>query len=123
MSRSTHVIGLNDWAKRFVAGERMFLFVQTGTRKYPDGRVEKLEEQEVFGSSVLREESGETFEGMYEEEIHVLHKYTFSDGRVYFERVQDDPWSGGPCIFLALQDTKGGWVPESLWDQTVIDDV
>lgn len=63
--------------------------------------------------------SGETFDGMFEE-TYPLHKYTMPDGTVYFEKIQAEPWSSGPVIFLALKNAKGNWIPNSLWDRNSI---
>jgi len=51
---------------------------------------------------------------------YLLYKYTFPDGKVYFEKVQAITWYNGPFFFLALQDENENWIPESLWPEAVI---
>jgi len=111
--------GLNKWASNFVKGESVFVCTEEVTRVYPDGRRGTLEPRPVYESSVKMEESGEFYSGMFEGK-YPLHKHTFPDGRVYFEKVQAEPWSSGPVFFLALQDEKGNWVKKSLWSQEEI---
>lgn len=118
--RCDQFMGLNEWASDFVKGEPVLVCTEEVTRVYPDGRRETLEPCPVYESSVKMEESGELYYGIFENE-HPLHKYTFPDGRVYFERLQAAPWSSGPVHFLALQDENGSWVPESLWAEWAIE--
>ncbi len=50
--------------------------------------------------------------------LHPFSKYSLPDGRVLVEDVQSEPWSSGPCYFLALKDHKtGDWVEETLWSE------
>lgn len=118
--RCDQFMGLNEWASNFVKGEPVLVCTEEVTRVYPDGRRETLEPRSVHESSVKIEESGEFYFGMFEDEYH-LHKYTFPDGRVYFERLQAARWSSGSVHFLALQDEKMNWVPESLWTKEAIE--
>lgn len=112
--RCTQFIGLNSWASDFVKGESVLAYTERGSRVYSDGREEPFEHP-VHASSVKREDTEKCWYGMFEGEETPLAKYTFPDGRVYFEDVQAEPWSSGPLIFLALKDDKGNWIPESLW--------
>jgi len=117
-SRSTQVIGLSEKAREIVAGEEVEQYRIEGKRFFPDGRVEEYNEI-VRGSNVETAESG-YFEGMFGEH-YPLYKHTFPDGRVYQEDVQAEPWSAGPCIFLALKDGEE-WVEESLWPEQEIEE-
>lgn len=114
MSRSDQLMGLNEWASNFVGGELIFVCIEEVTRIYPDGRRETLSPRPAYELSVKKEKSGELYSGMFDDE-YPLHKYTFPDGQVYFEKVQAVPWSSGPVHFLALQDENGAWVHESFW--------
>lgn len=138
--RCDQFMGLNPWARKLVEGESVLAYTEEIVRVYPDGRREPQEPRPVYVCTVKTEESGEYFTGMFEED-YPLHKYTFPDGSVYYEMVQADPWSSGPCFFLALtayppnereriilalhakgESTK--WsvcVPNSLWSQEDID--
>ena len=82
--------------------------------------MEVLPERDVFGTNIRMEKSGESYIGMFDQE-YALHKYTFPDGRVFYEAVQASPWSSGPCFFLALKDERGEWVGESLWSEEEIE--
>ncbi|OHB21464.1 MAG: hypothetical protein A2939_02930 [Parcubacteria group bacterium RIFCSPLOWO2_01_FULL_48_18] len=117
--RCDQFMGLNKWALNFVKGEPVLVCTEEVTRVYPDGRRETLEPRPVHESSIKKEESGESYFGMFGDS-YLLHEHTFPDGRVYFEKVQAEPWSSGPVFFLALQDENGDWVPESLWAEKVI---
>lgn len=111
--------GLNVWARTFVEGESVLAYTEQVVRVYPDGRRERVPDRPVYHSTVLQEESGVHYSGMFGDE-YPLMKYTFPDGKVYYERVQDAPWSSGPVFFLALQDEEGRWVSESLWPEAEI---
>jgi len=137
--RMTQHAGLNQWAQDFVRGEQVLVCHEKIERTYPDGRVQTIGPRPVRGSSVRKEEGGEFYSGMFEEEGRwLLYKYTFPNGSVYWEVVQAEPWSSGPVIFLALTafppETVRFWrgelerqgcegylevqdycVPESLW--------
>ena len=52
-----------------------------------------------------------------------LYEYILPDGRVFREYVQFATFTKGPIYFMALRDSKGIVVPESLWDDSVIDNV
>lgn len=112
-------MGLNDWAINFVAGEQVPAYTEQGVRVYPDGKEEKFG-RTITKSSVEMEPSGGHYFGMYGVE-HPLSKYTFPDGRVFYEAMQADPWSSGPVFFLALKDENGEWVKESLWSDEEIE--
>lgn len=103
--RCDQFMGLNEWASKFVKGEPVLVCTEEVTRVSPDGRRETLEPRPVYESSIKMEKSGEFYSGMFEDEYH-LHKYTFPDGTVYFEKLQATPWSSGPVHFLASRTRK-----------------
>ena len=120
-------MGLNGWAETFVAGEQVLQYTEKGTRIYPDGKEEPFE-RPILGSNVKIEQNG-GYDGMFsymreDDESHdyPLFKHIFPDGRIYYEEVQESPWSSGPVFFLALKDEKGEWVKESLWSEEEIND-
>lgn len=86
--RADQYVGLNEWAVELV---------REGTR-----------------TGITVEKIGE-IEGAWDPVVDDIRQYTFPNGRVYRERVQAEPWSSGPCYFVALVDETGAWVPESLW--------
>ena len=59
--------------------------------------------------------------GMFNEHVTDLKSYLLTDGRICQEYVQAEPWSSGPCIFLALRYHEGVPIEESLWSQEDID--
>lgn len=118
--RTDQFMGLTEVAEKIVAGEQVFLYAEDVRRTYPDSHEETLPTREVYGSNVRHEDSGQRFTGMFDNE-YTLTRYVFPDGRVLTEAVQADPWSSGPCFFLALKDETGAWVKESLWTEEEIE--
>ncbi len=118
--RCDQFAGLNPWATEFVLGEPVFVCTEEVVRVYPEGRRETMPPRQVFESSVKRELSGEDYEGMFGD-AYELSRYVFSDGRIYYARLQAAPWSSGPVFFLALQDEAGSWVAESLLSEEEIE--
>lgn len=115
-------MGLNKWAREFVKGEPVLVYGEWTTRVYTDGQTETFKSKSVYESSIKKEESGEFYSSsmLDNEQRRPLHKYICPSGKVYFERIQAEPWSSGPIVFLALQDNQGNWVPESLWAEKTI---
>ncbi len=118
--RCKQIYGLSKCAQNLVSGTQVLLYRRRETRVYPDGREEVVPEHDIYGPDVQVETLEETFSGMFDGEEYPLHRYIFPDGRVLVESVQAAPWSSGPCIFLALKNEKGEWVPESLWLEDAI---
>ncbi|MBI5077701.1 hypothetical protein HZB94_04980 [Candidatus Falkowbacteria bacterium] len=112
--RYDQFVGLNERAQELIKGEQELAYTEEVVRIYPDGGQERMPDRPVFESTVKKEESGESYTGMFTVE-YPLHKYTFPNGQIYYERLQTAPWSSGPVHFLALQNEDGKWVPESLW--------
>ena len=105
-------VGLNERAKKLVAGEQRPVCVEKVTRIFPDGRSEELPDRVVFESTVKTEEIDRIKNDPWLD--HPLMRYTMPDGRVYFEGVQQRGVSDSyGFILLALQDEQGDWVTES----------
>jgi len=119
MSRSDQIIGLCERAKKLLEAKEELFYTETITRIYPDGSQETIGPRPVNGSPVKCELSGEKFYGMFDIEYD-LHRYILPDGRIYVEFVQEEPWSSGPCFFLALKGPNGETVEESLWREEEI---
>lgn len=113
--KMTRIFGLNEWAKNFVKGKQVFVCTENITRVYPDGRQETLKSRSVYELSVRKKESGEFYTGFFDNEDYPLYEYTFLDGSVYREKIQQVICTSLLIVFLALQDEKGNWVLESLW--------
>ena len=65
-------------------------------------------------------ESGNTYNGMFDEEEYPLMEYEMKDGSSVYEFVQATPWSSGPVIFLALEDVDDNPIDGTLWDEKEI---
>lgn len=115
--------GFNEVAQK-VLGEKVKVGVKTSTIIYEDGR-------EPSGVTLTED----VLEHPYTTEKYKFHNpwyyegcdlliYRFKDGRVLESYVQAEPWSGGPCTFLALRDhvTKEP-LAGTLWDEKLIDRV
>lgn len=111
--RCTQIYGLNEAAKALLSGGGSYSahWSEEGTRRYDDGRIEPFV-REGDESTVLSEDSGEFYCGMFEGEEYPLLRHTLPDGRVLREAQYASPWSSGPCVFLALvEDGKEPWRP------------
>lgn len=117
--RTDQYIGLNERAAALVEGEQILLYRETITREYPDGRTVTAGPKPVTGSNV-RIEKYDDLEGAFGNDFP-LFRYVMADGREFYEYVQAEPWSSGPCYFLALRDSRGNPVPESLWTDEEIE--
>lgn len=114
--RTTQIIGLNEWAANLV--HQTEIVEEIGCyRTFSDARVEPFNRKVEIPIAQVNEVG--SFVGMFDEE-YPLHEYRMPDGRKYIEFVQAEPWSSGPCIFLALKDDSGNSVPESLWSDEEI---
>ena len=94
MSRQTNFFGLNERAKQFISNNNL---------------VKTANHENVYG--------------MFDEIVYVLQDYF--DGRYkYREYIQAEPWSSGPCIFIALWDIENNIpVKDSLWTDEEINQV
>lgn len=109
--RMDQYVGLNKWATDMV-GRRIKLH-EIGVSILPNGKVRKFDRW-VRVPVAKRRVIG-TIPGAYKDVAANLHSYTMPDGKVYVEYVQATPWSGGPCYHVALKDSKGRVVKQSLW--------
>ena len=117
--RTDQYMGLNDWAEEFIRGEQVVHFVETKHKKYPDGTEKTYGPYNVYVSNIQRAQY-DTIDGAFGNSFP-LNKYTFEDGRMFFEYVQAEPWSSGPCFFIALRNAVELPIPESLWKDEEIE--
>jgi hypothetical protein len=108
--RTDQIIGLTGAAKIMIT--KMVDCIERGVRIIEG--VEEPFERKIRVDLVKKEPSGAKYSGMFDTE-YPLYKYTLPNGKVYTEYVQHEPWSSGPCFFLALQDKSGKPVRKSLW--------
>ena len=55
--------------------------------------------------------------GMFGEHVYDLHKYKDSRGNVWKEKVQAEPWSSGPMIFLCIEKVSSEKQIQCGWKQ------
>ena len=98
MSRQTNLMGLSDKALKFIKEKQL--------------------------QSTINDEGPETFIGMFGEDIWNVHYYYENGICKYKDFIQAEPWSSGPCIFIALWDIENNCpVNETLWDYDDINNV
>ncbi|TSC82541.1 MAG: hypothetical protein G01um101419_547 [Parcubacteria group bacterium Gr01-1014_19] len=108
-------VGLNERAKKLVAGEQKLAYTEKITRWFPDGSWSKVPDREVFESTVKSEESGFRINESPWLDCPLM-MYTMPDGKSYIEQAQQRGVSDSyGFVLLALQDQQGNWLPESLW--------
>lgn len=118
--RTTQLMGLTYDANEIIRQNRVILWTDNICRKHANGDIEHLETHKY---DIPRRASGNKWVGMFEEEGDLMI-YTLLDGREVEEYIQAQPWSSGPCIFLALRDAKTKEpLPETLWDEGSINGV
>lgn len=97
MGRSTSLMGLSPRAERFLAQNTKMDAVEIirGGIRYKSWE----EPAQVEGDFYYTDPFGE--------DNNLLPGYVLKDGSIVFEKVQVDPWAGGPCIFTTLVCTEG----------------
>jgi hypothetical protein len=111
--------GLCPRAQQLTRGKKILLYTIVGTKFFPNGSVRPYHYKK-HGDSVRCIDSKTSFGD--EKFRFTLYKYILEDGRTVCEELQKEHVSGEAKIFfLALRDTKGQWVPESLWLDEEID--
>ena len=115
--RCDQFIGLNEWASKRVSGTKTVR--ERGVRIFADGTRKRF--YRTVRIPTARVEVISKLSGAWTDHVADLHRYTMPDGEVYVEYVQAEPWSSGPCYFIALRGADGQPVPESLWTEDDID--
>jgi hypothetical protein len=115
--RSDQWFGLNPWATRKV--RRTVKVREVGVRVFRRGRVERFDRK--VSVPVAKMEQIGTVAGAWTDVVGHLYRYTLPHGEVYEEFIQAEPWSSGPCYFIALKDREGNVVPHSMWADEEID--
>ncbi len=111
--RTDQYVGLNPWATRKVS--KTMWVREVGVRILPGGRRQPFNRK--LPVPVARKEVIGQIEGAFTDIVANLYRHTMPNGKAYDEFVQATPWSSGPCYFLALKDSDGNVVPESLWSE------
>ncbi len=114
MSRSCNLVGLTEDAWDFLKANA----------HAEDFELRNVSTDEVVSrySRASGEPSGRIVEPWYDG-IYELLRYPLLDGTYCYEFVQAEPWSSGPNTFLALAHDIDGTdpIPETLWDQDIIE--
>jgi hypothetical protein len=109
--RMDQFIGLNNWAKRKV--RRTKLIREIGKEIRPSGK--EVPFDRTVRVPVTQKSVYSKVRASYKLFAGDLHRYVLANGAVLEEYVQATIHSGGPCYFIALRDSSGEAVPESLW--------
>lgn len=117
--RMDQYIGLNDWASNMLESYKVKCVVAhvahpEGSDDDPNPKSFDLPSTEEMVPLYDVEIIGK-IEGAWDNYVANLHRYTMPDGTVYNEYVQAEPWSSGPCYFIALKNADGNIVHNSLW--------
>lgn len=111
--RETQVMGLHERARALIELGEVHSHWEDVVRTYPDGRTES-ERRVVRVPAVRTQASERTFPGMFGEQYPLMDHH-LPDGSTLEEAVQQEIWSSGPVIYLALRRPDGSWEPSSLW--------
>jgi len=122
-------IGLTDAGAKYLERFELEYHVQTITFWFdPNDPQAKGEQSERHGRGIppWQRKVILNVEGAWDDYVGSLHEYTVEDkeGNIveYAKEVmQAEPWSSGPCYFIALQDRAGQWIAETLWSQEELD--
>ena len=119
--RCDQPMGLSDGAHKLLnSAPEVLKYVETVIREYPAPSLRKEETTRDVKSRYEVEDTDEGYYGMFGD-VYKFRRYILTDGRRYVEYMQADPWSSGPCFFLALKDeSTGKVVEESLWSDEEI---
>lgn len=125
MSRSWNFYGLGAQAQQFLQDNlELTEFEETVTRTYADGRVHSTTRkllEEPWQKAVSYAEHQPWFD-----EPLQLKYYVLKNGQIVYEYVQEEPWSSGPCTFLALSysanNRESNPVESTLWSPGMIAD-
>jgi hypothetical protein len=109
--RCDQYVGLNKWASEKVSRQQSVR--EVGARILPNGKA--LPFDRTIKVPVAKIEVIGKITGAWTDHVANLHRYTLPDGRIYEEYVQAEPWSSGPCYFIALKNSKGNVISQSLW--------
>jgi hypothetical protein len=111
--RTDQFYGLNAWARELVLTTHVV--TEIGVRKYADDTIEPFIREATIPVATLTKIA--EIDSAFAPRMPVadLNRYELPDGRVYEEYVQAQPWNGGPCSYIALKDSSGEPVRESLW--------
>lgn len=110
--RADQYYGLNGWAKNLVLATQVVS--EIGVRKYPDDTIEAFIRNDVVVPIATVTKIGE-IEGAWDPVVADLNRYELPTGEIFDEYVQAQPWHSGPCYYIALKDSSGVPVSESLW--------
>jgi hypothetical protein len=111
--RTDQLYGLNAWAREIVHATQVVS--EIGVRKYPNETIEAFVREVTVPIAAVTKISEIECAFAPGTAIADLNRYELPDGRVFEEYIQSQPWSGGPCYYIALKDETGQPVSQSLW--------
>jgi hypothetical protein len=109
--RFDHYEGLCPKARRMLAAKSQI--TEVGHLIHPGGKMVPFRRDNV--PLLVKTEVIGFIPGAYKDSAGDLHRYTFIDGRVYEEYVQETIHCGGPHYFLALRNKKGRELVSTRW--------
>jgi hypothetical protein len=115
--RIDQFIGLNKWAKRKVRATKRVR--EVGRQIEPSGKEVEFDRTVLIPR--LQKCRYSKLRGAYKLFVGDLHRYTLANGQVLEEYLQATMHSGGPCYFLALRDSSGKPLEQSLWTKEELD--
>ena len=111
--RCDQYIGLNERAEKLLQLDKTQPVKITTIKEFPNGNI--VSETHIEQQTITVREKYSTFLQAFNEDPEILYKHTLENGDVYYEFLQCEPWSSGPCYFIALKDKEGKVAEESLW--------
>ena len=112
--RMVQFIGLHERATKLITLDPILIHTDFIERKFPDGRIEKLVHP-CYGNPIKWKTGDKYFYTDFSDNKCYLDVYTFPDGKVYYEAVQEIYWSSGPMIFTAFKDENDIFIENSRW--------
>jgi hypothetical protein len=113
--RCWQYIGFNEAAKKILA-ETKTVGDKEITCRYIDDRGITTWKEQIKESAYTKERYA--VEQPWYDSENELYRYKFDDGRILEDYVQAEPWSSGPCTFMALRDAVSKEpLTETLWSE------
>jgi len=116
--RTDQYYGLNAWARERVLATQVV--EEIGVRRYADYTIEPFIRQVTVPVATITKIGEIDSAFLPGSAVADLNRYELPGGEVYEEYVQAQSWNGGPCYYIALKDSAGEPVRESLWTKKLM---